>query len=73
MTVAELDGDKLRQGLCSDLSFSPEDRSENIRRVAEVARLMIDLGHIVVCSFIAPYQTVLRNLVYPHNSRGPTF
>src|SRR4051794_15145706 len=43
-----LDGDVLRNGLCRDLSFSAEDRSENIRRVAEVARLMNEAGVIVI-------------------------
>ena len=50
-----LDGDKMRQGLCSDLDFSPESRKENIRRIAEVAALMNDAGVIVVTSFISPY------------------
>lgn len=51
-----LDGDKVRHGLCRDLGFSAEDRSENIRRIAEVARLMNDAGLIVISSFISPYQ-----------------
>lgn len=50
-----LDGDNVRHGLCCDLSFSHEDRSENIRRVAEVARLMNDAGLIVITAFISPY------------------
>ncbi len=50
-----LDGDDLRRGLCRDLSFSPEDRAENIRRVGEVAALMADAGLIVICAFISPY------------------
>ena len=50
-----LDGDNIRQGLNSDLGFSPKDRTENIRRVAEVARLMNDAGLIVITSFISPY------------------
>jgi bifunctional enzyme CysN/CysC len=49
-----LDGDQLRQGLCGDLGFSPEDRAENIRRAGEVARLFFDSGHIVICTFISP-------------------
>jgi adenylyl-sulfate kinase len=52
-----LDGDKVRQGLNSDLGFSSEDRSENIRRVAEVAKLMNDAGLIVIAAFISPYQS----------------
>jgi len=50
-----LDGDNVRHGLCKDLGFSPTDRSENIRRVAEVSRLMNDAGLIVISSFISPY------------------
>jgi adenylylsulfate kinase len=49
-----LDGDHLRQGLCRDLGFSVADRAENIRRVGEVARLMVDAGLIVLASFISP-------------------
>ena len=49
-----LDGDQVRQGLCSDLGFSPEDRTENIRRVGEVARLFFEAGHVVICAFISP-------------------
>lgn len=51
-----LDGDNLRHGLNRDLGFSPEDRHENIRRVAEVARLMNDAGLIVITAFISPYR-----------------
>lgn len=50
-----LDGDNIRHGLCRDLGFSSEDRTENIRRVAEVAKLMNDAGLIVITSFISPY------------------
>lgn len=51
-----LDGDNLRHGLNRDLGFSPQDRKENIRRVAEVARLMNDAGLIVITAFISPYR-----------------
>ena len=51
-----LDGDNVRDGLCSDLGFSPEDRTENIRRVAHVANLMADSGTVVVTAFISPYR-----------------
>ncbi len=51
-----LDGDTLRQGLNANLGFSPDDRSENIRRVGEVARLMADAGLVVITAFISPYQ-----------------
>lgn len=49
-----LDGDHLRHGLNRDLGFSEPDRSENIRRVAEVARLFVDAGTIVIAAFISP-------------------
>lgn len=51
-----LDGDNLRHGLNGDLGFSPEDRAENIRRVAEVAALGVSHANVVLCSFISPYQ-----------------
>ena len=51
-----LDGDNIRGGLNSDLGFSDEDRVENIRRVAEVARLMADGGLIVLTAFISPFR-----------------
>jgi adenylyl-sulfate kinase len=50
-----LDGDNVRARLCRDLGFGPDDRHENIRRVAEVARLMNDAGLIVISAFISPY------------------
>jgi bifunctional enzyme CysN/CysC len=49
-----LDGDQLRQGLCRDLGFASEDRTENIRRAGEVAKLFFDSGHLVICTFISP-------------------
>lgn len=52
-----LDGDNLRHGLNKNLGFSPEDRTENIRRVGEVAKLFTDCGLIVLTSFISPYRT----------------
>jgi bifunctional enzyme CysN/CysC len=51
-----LDGDNLRHGLNKDLGFSAADRVENIRRVAEVARLLVDAGVIVIASFISPFR-----------------
>jgi adenylyl-sulfate kinase len=50
-----LDGDRLRDGLCNDLGFSPEDRAENLRRAGEVARLLVDAGLVVIAAFISPY------------------
>ncbi|MBN1555710.1 MAG: sulfate adenylyltransferase subunit CysN [Phycisphaerae bacterium] len=52
-----LDGDNVRHGLNRDLGFRPEDRTENIRRVAEVARLFNEAGMTVITAFISPYQT----------------
>ncbi|CAG0917644.1 unnamed protein product [Notodromas monacha] len=50
-----LDGDNVRHGLNKNLGFTPEDREENIRRVAEVAKLFADAGVIALCSFVSPY------------------
>lgn len=55
-----LDGDNLRHGLNRDLGFTEADRVENIRRVGEVARLMVDAGLIVIASFISPYTSERR-------------
>lgn len=52
-----LDGDKVREGLCADLGFSPEDRKENIRRIGQVARLFADAGVCCVTAFISPYRS----------------
>ena len=54
--VYVMDGDNLRHGLCADLGFSPEDRTENIRRVGEMASLFADAGFIVITAFISPYR-----------------
>ena len=53
--VYVLDGDNVRMGLNKDLSFSSKDRKENIRRIAEVANLMLDVGVIVITAFISPF------------------
>ena len=55
-----LDGDNVRHGLNKDLGFTDQDRVENIRRVAEVARLMVDAGLIVMVSFISPFRSERR-------------
>jgi bifunctional enzyme CysN/CysC len=63
-----LDGDNLRKGLSRDLGFSDSSRAENIRRVAEVAKLMVDAGLIVLVSFISPFRaerTMARELLEP--------
>src|SRR5690606_3840115 len=51
-----LEGDQVRHGLCGDLGFSVEDRTENIRRVGEVARLFFEQGDVVLCTFVSPYR-----------------
>jgi adenylylsulfate kinase len=51
-----MDGDNVRHGLCGDLAFSEQDRNENIRRVGEVANLMVDSGLIVLTAFISPFK-----------------
>lgn len=51
-----LDGDNVRHGLNANLGFSPEDRKENIRRTAEVSRLMVDAGLLVLAAFISPFR-----------------
>ncbi len=63
-----LDGDNIRHGLSKDLGFTPQDRVENIRRVAEVAKLMVDAGLIVMTSFISPFRAerqMVRDLLEP--------
>ena len=63
-----LDGDNVRHGLNKDLGFTQEDRIENIRRVAEVAKLMVDAGLIVITTFISPYRAdraIARSLFAP--------
>ena len=54
--VCVLDGDIVRTGLCADLGFSAEDRTENIRRIGEVARLMGGAGMVVIVAFISPFR-----------------
>ena len=55
-----VDGDNIRSGLNSDLGLSPTDRKENIRRIAEVAKLMVDAGILTFAAFIAPYRESRR-------------
>lgn len=57
-----LDGDNIRKGLNNDLTFSPEDRKENIRRIAETAHLMIDAGLVVLAAFVSPYKKDRENI-----------
>lgn len=65
-----LDGDNIRKGINKNLSFSPEDRSENNRRVAEISKLLIDAGVVVLAAIIAPYEKdreIIKNIVYKEN------
>ena len=61
-----LDGDNMRNGLCTDLGFTEPDRKENLRRVGEVAKLMLDAGLIVISAFISPKEedrVAIKNIV----------
>ncbi|WP_461453545.1 adenylyl-sulfate kinase [Mucilaginibacter sp.] len=61
-----LDGDNIRKGLSKDLTFTEKDRDENLRRIAEVAKLMCDAGIIVIAAFVSPFiheRDMLRNII----------
>ncbi|MDI1231183.1 MAG: adenylyl-sulfate kinase [Methylobacter sp.] len=63
-----LDGDNVRHGLCSDLGFSDKDRKENIRRISETAKLLLEAGVITLTAFISPFKAeraIARSLM-PH-------
>lgn len=55
ISTFSLDGDNIRQGINKDLSFEPGDRSENIRRIAEIANLMVEAGVVTLAAFVSPY------------------
>ena len=55
LSTYTLDGDNIRKGINKDLSFAPEDRTENIRRIAEISNLMLDAGIITLAAFVSPY------------------
>jgi adenylylsulfate kinase len=63
-----LDGDNVRHGLCSDLGFSDSDRSENIRRISEAAKLLMEAGVIVLTAFISPFRVdrECARKLFPH-------
>lgn len=64
------DGDNVRHGLCRDLGFSPEDRAENIRRIAEMVKLFLESGTMAITAFISPleqYRRQVREIVGPDN------
>ena len=65
-----LDGDNVRHGISKNLDFTDQDRSENIRRIGEVAKLMIDAGLIVSASFVSPFEKdreLVKNIVEKEN------
>ncbi|WP_046225667.1 adenylyl-sulfate kinase [Paenibacillus dauci] len=65
-----LDGDRVRQGLNSDLGFAPEDRRENLRRMGEVARILLDGGQIVIAALISPHapdRQMVRDMFQPED------
>jgi adenylylsulfate kinase len=57
-----LDGDNIRKGINNDLTFSPDDRTENIRRIAEIANLFVDAGVVVLAAFVSPYKKDRENI-----------
>ncbi|MHA7059236.1 adenylyl-sulfate kinase [Aquimarina sp. M1] len=65
-----LDGDNVRRGINKDLNFTPEDRSENNRRIGEISKLFIDAGIVVLAAFVAPYKkdrNIIKTTVNPIN------
>ena len=65
-----LDGDNIRQGINKDLSFAPKDRSENIRRIAEISNLMLNAGVVTLAAFVSPYikdREAVKQIVGPDN------
>jgi len=55
ISTYSLDGDNIRQGINKDLSFAPKDRTENIRRIAEIGNLMVNAGVVTLAAFVSPY------------------
>ena len=65
-----LDGDNIRQGINKDLTFAPEDRTENLRRIGEISHLMIDAGVLTLAAFVSPYikdREMVRDIVGAEN------
>jgi adenylylsulfate kinase len=65
-----LDGDNIRLGICNDLGFSAKDRIENLRRIGEIANLMIEAGIVTIAAFVSPYQKsrqMIREIVGSEN------
>lgn len=73
--TALLDGDALRQGLCGNLGFSAADRSENVRRAGEAARLFFEHGALVLCAFVSPYRADRQRVraLFPPGSFAEVF
>ncbi|WP_178983462.1 adenylyl-sulfate kinase [Winogradskyella helgolandensis] len=70
ISTFSLDGDNIRQGINKDLSFAPKDRTENIRRIAEIANLMVDAGVVTLAAFVSPYledRENIKNIVGSEN------
>ena len=59
-----LDGDNIRRGINADLDFTPEGRSENLRRIAEIAKLFIDAGIVVLAAFVSPLRKDRENIAH---------
>ena len=68
-----LDGDSLRQGLCSDLGFSRDDRKANVDRVGQIARLFADAGAIAIVALVSPYARCREKVRELHESQGLAF
>jgi len=68
-----LDGDNIRLGINKNLGFSAEDRTENIRRIGEIAKLFVDTGVFALSSFISPYRADRDNVRKLHTESGMTF
>ena len=68
-----LDGDNLRQGLCSDLGFSRDDRQANVDRVGQMARLFADAGAIAIVALVSPYARCREKVRALHESQGLAF
>jgi len=62
LSTFSLDGDNIRQGINKDLSFAPEGRTENIRRIAEIGNLMVDAGVVTLAAFVSPYREDRENI-----------
>lgn len=68
-----LDGDNLRHGLCGDLGFSESDRAENVRRTAQVARLLADAGVVAIAALVSPYRNARELARELHEAEGLRF